>query len=540
MKAYMKWIWFAVLAVCFLACDDDEKVTTKTENVKVSFGTPEMRVYENVSPQRIAIVLSQAAEQDVRVTVAVKSEDGAKEGEDYRLLNPEVVIAKGAAGGYVEMEIQDYFDVKADRRVVLEIVEVEGAAMSEDLLTCSINIVSNEGLPLVAFEEALTSVGEESGEATFAVTLSRPYDVDVTVQVAAEDGTAVQGVHYQLLQNEVTIPAGDTVAYVGVALMDDLDVNGPRIFTLRLTGAENAQVSTLMYMLQVSVTSDDNQVYVSFDSIAVSRYESSGSVDLKVRLSVAAPQEVKVWIAVDEESSTAVEGTDYTLEEDALELAFAPGEMEKTFTVGLIDNSVVDANKVLAFDIDSVENAEPLEGMAECALTITNDDMDFVQLYDDLMGNWTLTTDTKVYTATISGGSSLAEENVNYLNRLMLTVDNTGNAGTAMTLYIDYDVNTGAMSVVLPQLIKENLTVSFWEGQVYQTADHYLFYRNSGGGYVDEEITIQLDWNLDYTNCSWDLNGGDLSCQLCPVGTMDRTAWGIYDFRWASMTMTKN
>ena len=326
----------------------------------------------------------------------------------------------------------------------------------------------------------------------------------------------------------------------GGALMDDLDVNDPRIFTLRLTGAENAQVSTLMYMLQVSVTSDDNQVYVSFDSTAVSRYESSGSVDLKVRLSVAAPQEVKVWIAVDEESSTAVEGTDYTLEESVLELAFAPGEMEKTFTVGLIDNSVVDANKVLSFDIDRVENAEPLEGMAECALTITNDDMDFVQLYDDLMGNWTLTTDTKVYTATISGGSSLAEENANYLNRLMLTVDNTGNAGTAMTLYIDYDVNTGAMSVVLPQLIKENLTVSFWEGQVYQTADHYLFYRNSGGAYVDEEITIQLDWNLDYTNCSWNLNGGDLSCQLCPVGTMDRTAWGIYDFRWASMTLTKN
>ena len=50
-----------------MACDDDEEVTTKTENVKVSFGTPEMRVYENVSPQRIAIVLSQAAEQDVRI-----------------------------------------------------------------------------------------------------------------------------------------------------------------------------------------------------------------------------------------------------------------------------------------------------------------------------------------------------------------------------------------------------------------------------------------------------------------------------------------
>ena len=254
MKAYMKWILFAVLAFCLSACDDDEEVTAKSGNVKVSFGAPEMRVYENVSPQRVAIVLSQAAEQDVEVTVAVKSEDGAKEGVDYKLLNPEVKIAKGATGGYVELEIQDYFDVKNDRAVVLEIVDVKGASMAEDLMTCSILIVSNEGLPLIAFEEALVSVGEESGEVTFAVTLSKPYDVDVTASIVAEDGTAVQGVHYTLSQSQVTIPAGDTVGYVSVGLIDDLDVNDARTFTLRLAGAENVQVSTLMYALQVNIT----------------------------------------------------------------------------------------------------------------------------------------------------------------------------------------------------------------------------------------------------------------------------------------------
>ena len=158
MKAYMKWMLFAVLVVFSVSCDDDDEVTTKAGNVKVSFGAPEMRVYENVSPQRIAIVLSQVAEQDVEVTVAVKSEDGAKEGVDYKLLNPEVKIAKGATGGYVEVEIQDYFDVKSDRQIVLEIVDVQGAVMAEDLMTCSILIVSNEGLPLIAFEEALSCI----------------------------------------------------------------------------------------------------------------------------------------------------------------------------------------------------------------------------------------------------------------------------------------------------------------------------------------------------------------------------------------------
>ena len=175
-----------------------------------------------------------------------------------------------------------------------------------------------------------------------------------------------------------------------------------------------------MYALQVNITSDDNQVYVSFDSTAVSRYESSGSVDLKLQLSVAAPQEVKVWVAVDEETSTAVEGTDYALEEGALELVFAPGEMEKTFTVGIIDNEVIDADKTMAFVIDSVENALPLETASECTLTIINDDIDFVQLYDDLMGTWTLSMPGSSnlpasVTVTVSGGSSLAEENENYL-----------------------------------------------------------------------------------------------------------------------------
>ncbi len=465
MKAYMKWMLFAVLVVFSVSCDDDE-VTTKAGNVKVSFGAPEMRVYENVSPQRVAIVLSQAAEQDVEVTVAVKSEDGAKEGVDYKLLNPEVKIAKGATGGYVEVEIQDYFDVKSDRQIVLEIVDVQGAVMAEDLMTCSILIVSNEGLPLIAFEEALVSVGEESGEATFAVTLSKPYDVDVTANIVVEDGTAVQGIHYTLLQSQVTIPAGDTVGYVSVGLIDDLDVNDARTFTLRLGGAENAQVSTLMYALQVNITSDDNQVYVSFDSTAVSRYESSGSVDLKLQLSVAAPQEVKVWVAVDEETSTAVEGTDYALEEGALELVFAPGEMEKTFTVGIIDNEVIDADKTMAFVIDSVENALPLETASECTLTIINDDIDFVQLYDDLMGTWTLSMPGSsnvpaTATVTVSGGSTLAEENENYLKYFVVTCDqfgvSSGNPHYPARWRMSYDVNTGEIAIVTGEVVIEDV-----------------------------------------------------------------------------------
>ena len=493
MKAYMKWILFAVLAFCLSACDDDEEVTAKSGNVKVSFGAPEMRVYENVLPQRVAIVLSQAAEQDVEVTVAVKSEDGAKEGVDYKLLNPEVKIAKGATGGYVELEIQDYFDVKNDRAVVLEIVDVKGASMAEDLMTCSILIVSNEGLPLIAFEEALVSVGEESGEVTFAVTLSKPYDVDVTASIVAEDGTAVQGVHYTLSQSQVTIPAGDTVGYVSVGLIDDLDVNDARTFTLRLAGAENVQVSTLMYALQVNITSDDNQVYVSFDSTTVFRYESSGSIDLKLRLSVAAPQEVKVQVVVDEESSTAVEGTDYTLGEGVLELAFAPGETERTFTVGIIDNDVIDANKTLAFVIDSVENVLPLETASACTLTITNDDIDFVQLYDDLMGTWTLSMPGSSnlpasVTVTVSGGSSLAEENENYLKYFEVSASAFGQSSFPATWRMSYDVNTGEIAIVTGEVIIED--VPFSNG----TYDIYWYSNIDTGATEPVSVTSSRDY----------------------------------------------
>lgn len=466
MNAYdrIKWILFAVLVSFFVACDDDKEEAAVAGDVKVSFGAPEIRVYENVSPLRVSIVLSQPALRDVRVTVAVKSEDGAREGVDYQLLNPEVEISAGSTGGYLEMKIQDYFDVEADRQIVLEIVDVEGAVMSAELLTCELTIVSNEGMPLLGFDEVVTTVAEEAGEVSFAVTLSKPYDMDVTLTVSAEDGTALQGQHYNLLQNELTIPAGDTVGYVGVAIIDDYDVNDDRTFILRIVEAENAQISALTNAMQASIVSDDNQVYVSFDSTAVSRFESDGSVTLGLRLSLAASQEVKVSVAVDE-SSTGVEGEDYVLT-GALEVVFAPGEIEKTISLDLIDDDEINANRTLVFNVESVENALPLDGSSQCVLTITNDDIDFVQLYDDLMGTWTLTTGSErsnlpeSVTVTISGGATLEEQNENYLRYLIVSCDAFGESRFPASWRMSYDVETGEMEVIMAEPVIEDVTFS--------------------------------------------------------------------------------
>lgn len=56
----------------------------------------------------------------------------------------------------------------------------------------------------------------------------------------AVNGTAMAGEHFELLQNEFTIPAGDTVAYVPVRIIDDIDVNEDRTFLLQLKNVKEA------------------------------------------------------------------------------------------------------------------------------------------------------------------------------------------------------------------------------------------------------------------------------------------------------------
>lgn len=464
MKLYTKLVFLLALFLFSLgACDDDDATTEGGGKITVAFSSPQQEIFENVSPQRIALVLSAPASRDITATVVVKSEDGVKEGVDYTLLSHQIHIAKGEMGGYVELSVKDNFEIMPDRTVVLELVEVTGASLAQDVLTCKIIIVSNEGYPTLGFAETLQSVAEEEGECQCAVVLTRPRNQAVTFEVEAVNGTAMAGEHFELLQNEFTIPAGDTVAYVPVRIIDDIDVNEDRTFLLQLKNVKEAAWSEVTASVDVTIVNDDRYVYVSFGATELKAFEDTARIEVPVVLSSPAKKEVKVKLAVDA-ASTAKADVDYVLPED-MTLTFPAGVTEQMLPVDIKDNDLVDGSRTLVLNIESVEEVLVAESNTTYTLTILDEDLDFVKLYDQLMGEWTLTTSGGAnvpasVTVTVSGGETLAEENENYLKYLVVKCDAFGESKFPAKWRLSYDVETGVMAVVLGEVICEDIPFS--------------------------------------------------------------------------------
>lgn len=546
MKLYTKLVFLLALFLFSLgACDDDDATTEGGGKITVAFSSPQQEIFENVSPQRIALVLSAPASRDITATVVVKSEDGVKEGVDYTLLSHQIHIAKGEMGGYVELSVKDNFEIMPDRTVVLELVEVTGASLAQDVLTCKIIIVSNEGYPTLGFAETLQSVAEEEGECQCAVVLTRPRNQAVTFEVEAVNGTAMAGEHFELLQNEFTIPAGDTVAYVPVRIIDDIDVNEDRTFLLQLKNVKEAAWSEVTASVDVTIVNDDRYVYVSFGATELRAVEDTGRIEVPVVLSSPAKKEVKVKLAVDAASTAKADG-DYGFP-SGLTLTFPAGVTEQMLPVDIKDNDLVDGSRTLIMNIDSVYDAMAAESNTTYTLTILNEDVEFVGLYDQLMGTYDISYtnvskgEQKKTTCVISGGDDLAEENENYLKRLIITVSGMGNSGEIARIAIDYDVQTGKMSVPMKQAVMVDISPSHWASQPYGHHADNVFFLFDGSVYLDTE-KVELEWNKTYTSCSWNIPGENnvIRGVLCPTGTIDRTSWNIYDIAIKNVVISRS
>lgn len=440
------------------ACDDDDEKTASGLQT-VTLGSKEFKTLESVTPLRIPVVLSAAASRDVTVTGFIKSESGAKEGVDYAFASREVFIPEGKSSGYFEVDITDYPEYQPDREFEFEIVGVKGAKLGTPDV-CKVLIVSNEGLPVLGFVNTLASVGEEMQRLDIEVHTDRVWDeaVSFRLRTLPDKSTAVYGGHYSVDTTRLyTIPAGDTLLVIPVTIMDNIVLNENRYFEIEIVGNENSVLSEVYSNMKVTILDDEEMVYVCFDKTSFSLLESDGSVWLPVR--VKGTSRVPVTVILDVRGGTAVADVDFTLEQR--ELTLPAGAYLDSVRINVIDNEVFDLDRTLQIGFAAVEGAVLASSDTLATVTIENDDMNLSTLYEDLMGEYTLTLikrngggqslGTITTTAVLSGGDTPAEEDENYGHTYVVKFTSSNIAyGNEIRLKIGIDVNTGEMTLIAP------------------------------------------------------------------------------------------
>ncbi len=104
---------------------------------------------------------------------------------------------------------------------------------------------------------AATAVEGEVAE--LRVVLDEPSEVLVTVRWATEDGTAEAGEDYRAADGRLTFRPGDREKTLRVETLDDLRVEPPETFRVRLTEATNAEPDPQAASGTVTITDDDTE-----------------------------------------------------------------------------------------------------------------------------------------------------------------------------------------------------------------------------------------------------------------------------------------
>lgn len=520
-----------LLAFGLMGCEDDD-TTPDTGTATIAFATSVLKTMENVTPLQIPVTLNTPAKQDIQVTVAIKSEEGAKENIHYQFQSKVITIAKGASIGYFFVNLTDDRDINPDRIFTVELMQATGVAIAAEGYTCRIVIQSDEGFPGIGFKNTLMSAPEEQDLFKVPVVLSKKYAEPVTFKVAVkEGGTALPDLHFHLDQEKIyTIPAGDTIVNIDLHIVDNDTVNENTVFELRIVEAQNASITEIYQECKVTIVNDERDAYVSFARTNTQAFESDGYIWIPIKISGVYKLPVKVTIAV--EDGSAIQGRDYEVENN--EITFENDKMLDSIRIKVIDNTITDIDKYFIVSIAEVKGALKAEKDQEMQATILNDDINLKTLYDNMMGSWTLYNNFTMEdnrlpaeaTLTISGGDTPEEEDANYLKRLVCRVDKYV-WNKPLTLYLNFDVNTGEISL---QLLEVCMTETF--GDPYGKCNMRLEKESNTAA-----TTLAIHPNKNYTTLTWD-NSSLIAAILYNFDTNER--FNIMHFKFKNAYMVQN
>lgn len=530
MKRYFK----LLVALCFCslmvgACKDlDNETEGNSGDIIASFGTPLLKTTENISPLQIPVVLSRPASHDVEVRVAVSKEDGAVEGTHYKFHSKEVTIAKGASAGYIEVDLMDDREINADRIFEVDLLEATGIKVSETNGVCKVVIRSDEGLPLLELGKNVISVGEDEGLLEIPVILSRRYTQDVSLKVYVIDSTARQGEHFTILNPEIMIAAGDTSVNIQVRLVNDNEINQDRIFLLRIADGKNAVVSEVYADCRVTIVNDDRASYISFTETKGEVFESGESFIIPVK--IEGHPKTPVTVSFRMLGGTATEGTDFEFESSTL--TFPVGVKEKGLKVIIRNNDDVNKDRKIQIGFAALDGVEKAEKDTLYTLTVLNDDFDYKKLYDEMMGTWTLKQTGTVNcvptcSVTISGGSTLEEQDANYLKFFVCRATKYAQGSTDVVWRMSYNADNGEMAVVCGEEVAWNIGFGGNYGQCN------IRFERPG----DKYGPVSMTHNKNFTEFIWE-PGTTISGILYSVATGERfnTHW----FTMENVVLTKN
>lgn len=453
--------------------------------VGVSIAGP-AEVAEDAGNASYTITLSDRS--DTAITVPVRTADGtAKAGSDYTAIDQTLTFAPGETTKTVLVPVTNdtVFEGKEDYTIALgtpggaTVVPAAASVTTTIADEANKDTGGNNDAPTLGVSSL--RVPESAGFAVFNVTLSAASGVATTVSLALADGTATGGGvdygvagggagHLQVSSDggktwadatTATFAPGQTSVLVRTPLvLDKLDDSG-ETFTLQATTVTPADGTTNANATGTATIVDLPSLQI--DDIVVN--EGTGTATFTVTLSGAASTPVTVAYA--SEDGTALAGSDYTAVTGTL--TFAPGELRKTISVPINDDTVFEGPETFRINLSGPsDNAFIADGLGLGTIhddgtgtvpdgVTPTDDRPKASINDVIVNE---AAGTATFTVTLAG-SATTPVTVDFA-----TADGTAKAG------LDYTAVTGTVTFA-PGETSQSITVPILNDTVYEGGETF-------------------------------------------------------------------
>ncbi|MHB8524153.1 MAG: Calx-beta domain-containing protein [Limisphaerales bacterium] len=221
---------------------------------------------------------------------------------------------------------------------------------------------------IMATDPSAVEAGPKAGR--FTVSRVGPTNVSVTVNFQVT-GTASSGTDFVPIGNSLTIPAGTNAVDIPVVPIDDRTEELPETVKITLIDAPGARIGSpdnaTVFIQNVDGT-------IEFATSTYSADENAGNAVIAVQRTGDTNAPVTVDYATSDGTATA--GADYVPVSGTL--SFAAGETLKSFSVPIVDDTLVEANETINLTLRNPTGGVPLGGQSQAVLSIIDNDTGFV------------------------------------------------------------------------------------------------------------------------------------------------------------------
>ena len=321
----------------------------------------------NSGPRAFNFVVSLAYPSTKTVTVAYETVDGtATAGSDYTAVSGVLTFAPGEVTKVVQVQVQGDVLVEDDETFQLVLSDPTNAALAAGSATGTIQ--NDEATPSLSIGSV--SVGEgNSGStpATFTVVLSTASAHAVTVKYATSGATATSGVDFTAASGTLTFAPGQTSKTITIDVLGDLLDEDDETFKVTLSDPTNATIADAE--ATGTILDDDATPTISIADRTVSEGDS-GTTPAVFTVTLSAASGKAITVAYATSGVTATSGVDFTATSGTL--TFAPGELTKTITVGVLGDTLVEPDETFKVTLSAPTDATIADG--EATGTILDDE----------------------------------------------------------------------------------------------------------------------------------------------------------------------